>query len=147
MLPADLLYPAPSLLQCTRSDLQESLPSFHLCLFRVLLLHLFLCRLQAVNAGGFNKSQPHSNYKDRALCLSHHFQLLLCLTYSPKPQCVTLPHCYHTLICNLNPKCCIFSFPNSTVSTPESTVNRCSPKCSSFSGLCHSGLYHVPPLE
>lgn len=71
-----------------------------------------------------------SDCKDRALCLSHHFQDLLCCTYSPEPQCVTQLHCYHTLICNLNPQLCIFSFPSSTVSTRDSAVICCSPKCS-----------------
>lgn len=44
VLPADLLlHSAPALLQCARSDLRERLGSFHLCLFRVLQLHLHLC--------------------------------------------------------------------------------------------------------
>ena len=87
--------------------------------------------LQILSVRGFNRSYC----KDRALCLSLHFQLLLCFTCSPEPQCVTRPHCYHALICNLNPKCRIFSFPNSTASTQDSAVIRRSP---SFSGLCHS---------
>lgn len=47
--------------------------------------------LQILSVRGFNKSQPYSpfsNCKDRPVCLSHHFQLLLDFTYSPEPQCV-----------------------------------------------------------
>lgn len=85
---------------------------------------------QILSVWGFNWSQPYSPLPTvkTALCLSHRFQLWLCFTCSPEPQCVTRPHCYHALICNPNPKCCIFiSFPNSTVPTKDSAVISCSP--------------------
>lgn len=142
VFPADLpFHSATSLLQCTRFDLRERLRSFHFCLFRVLQMHLHLhsapdSRCQRFLEVSVVLSLP--DCKDRALCLSHLLRLLLCFTYSPEPQCATRPHCYHTLICNLNPKCCISSFSVSTVSTHDSAVISRSPKLGSFSGLCHS---------
>lgn len=103
--------------------------------------------LQIVSVRGFNRSQLYSPLLTVNLRLSHHFQLLLCLTYSLSHSVLTQLHCYHVLICNLNPKCCIFSFSNSTVSTQHSAVISPSTKRSSFSGLCRSRPYLCPPLE
>lgn len=147
--PADLLFPsAPALLQCTRSDLWGDPWIFFIsassgccsCISISTALQIVVV-LEAL----IGLSLP--SCKNIVLRLSHHFQLLLCFTYSPEPQRVTRPHCYHTLICNLNPKCCIFSFPHSTVSTQDSAVISRSTKYSSFSGLCHSHRHLCLPLE
>lgn len=103
--------------------------------------------LQIFSVRGFNRSQLYSPLLTVNLCLSHQFQLLLCFTYSLSHSVLTRPHCYHALICNLNPKCCIFSFSNSTVSTQRSAVISPSTKRSSFSGLCRSRPYLFPPLQ
>lgn len=129
--PADLLFPSsPALLQCTRFDLWETLGSFSFLPLQGAASPSPQCSRLSVLEALIGLSLP--NCKDRVLRLSHHFQLLLCFTYSPGPQCVTRPHCYHALICNLNPKCCIFSFPHSTVSTQDSAVISRSTKYSSF---------------
>lgn len=123
-LQTSFFHSTPALLQCTHSDLRERLALFHSCLFWVLQLHLRLSSssgfsvLEALIGLSCTRSLPH--WKDRAVCLSHHFQLVLSFTSSPKAQCVTRPHCYHALICNLNPKWRIFfisklhSFPHKT---------------------------------
>lgn len=147
---ADLIFlrSAPALLQSTCSE-----PAGEAAIFSFVPLQgaavasPIFAALQIFSVRGFNRSQLYSPLLTVNLCLSHHFQLLLCFTYSLSHSVLTRPHCYHALICNLNPKCWIFSFSNSTVSTQRSAVISPSTKRSSFSGLCRSRPYLFPPLQ
>lgn len=123
--PADLLLPSAPAPTCgSGADLFISASSWCCSRISISAAH------RTLSVGGFNRSQLYSPLPTvKTEPCAYHTICSSCYVSpsAPWPQCVTRPHCYHALICNLNPECCIFSFPNSTVSTQDSAVISCSP--------------------
>lgn len=106
--------------------------------------------LQILGVRGFNRSQPNSPFLTAKTepCAYHTISSSCYVSTTAPSHSVQHGHIVIALSSVTSiPNAVFSSFPNSAVSTHDSTVISCSPKCSSFSGLGHSRPYLCLPLE